>query len=158
MTKKFCDIVFSDECMEFDKKLGYNEVYLESDFRIVKGGSLARNQKAVRSKIDILLDPTSSRGLEFDSAVAQVAHDNDITIAFSLASILDSKGLDRITLLRNIKFVIQLCKKKGAEVALVTGARDVYGVRDPLDLVSLGIMLGLTRPQAVWSVSEAIKK
>jgi len=69
--------------------------------------------------------------------------------------LLETFGLERVGLIRNLKFVIELCKKKNTEIVLISGANDVYGMRTPQDLASVGVMLGLTKPQALWSVSQA---
>lgn len=158
MKRKFYDIVENKECLKLCEKLGFERVFTTREIKIIRGGSLSKNQKIVRTKgVKILLDPTTSRKMEFDSAVAQIAHDKDIAIGFSLDSILNTKGLDRVSLIRNIKFVIELCKKKNAEVILISGAKDVYGMRSPEDLAALGVMFGLTKPQALWAVSKAIE-
>lgn len=149
------DIVFSEEAKKAAEELGFDLVLTEKDLKIVKGGSLDKNQKAVRSHIDLLLDPTTSKGIEFDSAVAQVAADNDITIGFSLDNLMAHEN--NPGLLRNMGFVIELCIKKKADVAIITGAKDKYGVRTPEDLIAIGQLLGLTKPQAQWAISEALK-
>jgi len=158
LKRKAYDVVENKECLKLCKKLGFEKVFTTKEIKIMKGGALSKNQNIVRTKgVKILLDPTTSKKMEFDSAVAQIAHDKDVAIAFSLDSILNAKGLDRVSLIRNIKFVIELCKKKNAEVIIISGAKDVYGMRSPEDLAALGTMLGLTKPQALWSISKAIE-
>lgn len=156
MKRKFYDIVHNKECLRLCEKLGFERVFTDREIKIVRGGTLSKNRKIVRTKgIHVLLDPTTPKKLEFDSAVAQVAHDKDIAVGISLASLLETSGLDRVGLIRNLKFVIELCKKKNTEIVLISGANDVYGMRTPQDLASVGVMLGLTKPQALWSVSQA---
>jgi ribonuclease P/MRP protein subunit RPP1 len=150
------DIVFSEEAKKAADQMGFNIIFTDQDLKIVKGGSLEKNRKAVRSKIDLLLDPTTNKGLEFDSAVAQVAHDNNVAVGFSLDSMI-SQGDKFPGLLRNIKFAVKLCLKKKADIVIITGAKDKYGVRTPKDLIAIGELLGLTRPQAVWAISEVLK-
>jgi len=150
------DIVFSPEAKKAAEDSGFDIVFTDNDLKIVRGGSLEKNQKAVRLKIDLLLDPATPKGMEFDSAVAQVAHDNGVTIGFSLDNLLLHEN-HLSGLIRNINFVVRLCIKKKADIAIISGAKDKYEVRTPEDLVAIGQLLGLTKPQARWAISEALK-
>jgi RNase P/RNase MRP subunit p30 len=157
--KEFCDLlVFDKECVDYGRKLGWTRVVC-GQANVVVGGDLEKNRAAVRRKgVDVLLDPVDERRHEFDTAVAQIAKDNGVAIGFSLASMLRVKGAARARLIRNATFAMTICRKMRVPVVIVSGARNVYGMRAPLDLAAIGEVLGLEPLQAVWAVSEAPSK
>ncbi len=152
--RKYYDIVQCEEARKHEKKLGFEKMLLASELRLKKGGSLEANRKAVRTKTDVLLDPVSPTGLFFDTAVAQVAKDNNVVIAFSLNSLLSLKGVQRVKMLANMQKALGICLKMKNEVMVISHAEDEYGARDALSLVGLGVLLGLSKPQALWVVSN----
>ena len=156
--RDFYDLfVCNEECVAFGQKLGYIKVCF-NELKIERGGTLKLNQKIIRKKgVQILLDPVTSKAKEFDTAIAQVAKDNGVAIAISLAQILDTQGLDRVRLLKNLFHVIKICKKMKNDVVLVSGARNIYELRSPRELASIGVLLGLTEAQALWAISEVPK-
>jgi len=132
-------------------KHGYEKADTKLNF--VKGGSLEKNQKAVRSKIDVLLDPVSQK-MSVDSAVVQIAKDNDITFGITLQQFLETRGFKRIRLIVNYRKVVAMCRKKKVRILLTTGAQEELDMRPPLQLASLGVLLGMTEQQAKWSISK----
>ena len=134
---------------------GFEKVFTFTQLRIKKGGTLELNRKAVRTPTDVLLDPVSAQDKAFDTAVAQLAKDNNISVAFSLRSVLETRGLDRVRILRNIVFAVKICMKMRVNTMIVSGATDSYGLRDPQLLIAFGQLIGLTKAQAEWSISEA---
>ena len=147
------DIVMNKESTEFAQKFGFEKV-LVADGKIVVGGTLEKNRRAVRSKnTKVLLDP-ASESREFDTAVAQIAKDNDVVIAFSISSLLGKRGMDRIRLLKNMQTAVEYCKKAGNQIMIISGARNKYEMRNPKTLVAFGLLLGLTKPQAIWAISD----
>ena len=165
MSRKFYDLLtLSEECVEFGKELGYAKACLqETNFsrkpangkvNIVPAGDLETNRSAVRNSLThVLLDPSEPKS--FDISVANVAQQNGIYVGISLAGILERHGAARIRHLRNMMFVITLCKKAGVGFVIVSGSRNRYGMRTPMDLASIGELLGLTQAQSLWAVSQA---
>jgi len=172
--KKYYDLLtFSKECKSFGEQLGYDQVLFDEvnyqeprkaseikpvkgKVNIVKGGSLEVNRAAVRDKrVQVLLDPVSADKKFFDTAVARIAKDNNITIGVSLASLLDTNGLMKVKLLRNITSMITICNKLSTRVVIVSGARNKWGMRAPQDLASIGSFIGLDEAQSLWTVSQA---
>ena len=115
---------------------------------------MEKNRKAVRQKDSILLDPVLVSKC-FDTAVAQIAKDNNVTIAFSLNSVLSQDGLDRIRILKNIQETIQICLKRKNQIMICSAAKNKNQVRDPLILQGFGNIIGLDLPKAQWALSEA---
>lgn len=176
--RKYYDLLtFDKECPKFGKTLGYEKVlctdvdvnYQElknpkdikaqkEKINIVKGGPFEVNKAAVRKRgVDVLLDPVNVEEHNFDTAIANIARDNGVAIGISLNLILKTQGLNRIRLFRNMRAMLALCLKAGNEIVFVSGAHDTYGMRAPLELASIGILLGLDWPKALWCVSEAPK-
>ena len=170
--REFIDgLVFDGACVEFGKKLGYQRVLFDEiayceprsageikitkgRLNFVRGGELALNQAIVRKKgVNVLLDPIGLKS-EFDTAVGQIAKDYGIFIGISLKNIIETKHAHRPRLLSNLASMVEICKKIGNDMIIVSGARDIYGMRAPEDLASIGPLIGLTRAQSLWAISE----
>lgn len=148
------DIIQKKEILQNAKKLGFENIILSSENFIKKGGNLELNRKIVRTA-KILLDPVSATEKAFDTAVSQIAKDNDVAIAFSLKSVLDAKGLDKARILRNISFAVEICKKMKNTILIVSNATDEYELRDPVLLEAFGQLIGLSEAQSKWAMREA---
>ena len=148
--QKYFDIVFTED----STNLGFEKVFNGKNLKINLGGILEKNRKAVRQKNTILLDPVL-RDKAFDTAVAQIAKDNNVTIAFSFNSLLRQNGLDRVRTLKNIQEAVKICQKMKNNILICSAASDKWEQRDPQVLTGFGTILGLTLPQAKWSLSEA---
>ncbi len=170
--REFYDALVLDKaCVEFGKTLGYHKVLFDEiaysepknagDIKIVRGklnfvrgGELALNQAIVRKKgVNVLLDPIGLRS-EFDTAVGQIAKDHGIFIGISLRNIIETKHAHRPRLLSNLSSMVGICKKMRNDMIIVSGARNVYEMRAPEDLASIGPLMGLTRAQSLWAISE----
>ncbi|MFW5903021.1 MAG: hypothetical protein ACOCTT_03980, partial [archaeon] len=97
MTRKFHDLLtHSKECVEYgEKKLGYHKVhredinYVEKGYKtkkdkinVLKAGDLKRNKKIVRTKnADVLLNPVEPNKRPFDTSIAEIARENNVTVA-----------------------------------------------------------------------------
>ena len=108
-------------------------------------------KQIVRTKGKILLNPPHGT---IDTAVLQVAKDNDITIALSLRQFLEASRYKRAKMATWYRKLMKLALKKRCRILLVTDAKDWQQVRTPLQLASLGSYLGMTPQQAKWSISQ----
>ena len=170
--REFYDaLVFDKACIGFGKTLGYDRVLFDEisyseprtgkDIKIakgrinfVRGGELALNQAIVRKKgVNVLLDPIGLKS-EFDTAVGQIAKDNGVFIGISLRNIIEAKQVHRPRILSNLSSMVGICKKMRNDIIIVSGAKDIYGMRAPEDLASIGTLVGLTRAQSLWSIAE----
>jgi RNase P/RNase MRP subunit p30 len=116
----------------------------------VKGGHVNQNKKTVKFPCDVLLDPHGG----FDTALLQVAKDNDVSVGISLHQFLYSQQLKRVGFMVSYRKLLKLCQKMGVKVLLVSGATNNFEVRPPEQLASMGVFLGLTPKQAKWSISQ----
>ncbi len=151
---KWYDLVRNPELKEEALSLGFDKVFSFEEVNAFEGGSLEKNRKIVRKKKALLVDPVV-KGKEFDSAVAQVAKDNNVTIVFTLKRLLEAHGYERARLLRAEISAIQLCLKKKVNFIICSGAEDEYDLRQPLILSRVGLVFGLTLPKSKWVVGKA---
>jgi RNase P/RNase MRP subunit p30 len=154
--EKILELGFSEAPETKEASLGELPQNLQH-MTFVNGGELGVNRKVVRSPADVLLDAVSTHGVSVDSAVVQVAKDNGVTFAFSLRPFLKHKGHRRIKLLLNARNAVLLAKKMEARILLTSGARNLFEIRNPAQLVAFGTFLGMTHEQAIWSVTEVPK-
>jgi len=122
-----------------------------------KPKSFEDSQKISRKRGAVLLDPFDNSKLFVDVGVLQTCKDHDVSIAISFSEFLDTSSRSRAGLLVNCRKLVQLCKRKKNHLIIVSGATDEYGVRTPLQLEAFGRLLGLTTPQAKWSLTHAQK-
>ena len=143
----------NEKLKEKAKEMGFVKFLSDKDLKIKKGGTLELNRKAVRSKIQVLLDPVSVKK-EFDTAVAQIAKDNKIAIAFSVSSFLKQKGINRVRLLKNMQEAVAICLKKKNSIIICSNAEEENQLKDKEILIGFGTILGMTRNQAKWAVNQ----
>ncbi|OIO28766.1 hypothetical protein COX86_00520 [Candidatus Micrarchaeota archaeon CG_4_10_14_0_2_um_filter_60_11] len=77
------------------------------------------------------------------------AHSVEIPFAFFLNSAKPAKEISRA------RAFVKKIARKGLHYRIVSGASDEYELRSPRDLAAFGILLGLTREQALAAVGES---
>ncbi|AIF68840.1 ribonuclease P [Palaeococcus pacificus DY20341] len=120
----------------------------------VQGGNLRINRFALESKVDALISPELGRkdsGL--DHILARLAAKNNVAIGFSLAPLLRANPYERANILKFMMRNWRLIEKYKAPRFLTTSAENMWEIRAPRDLMSLGIALGMDIPQAKASLS-----
>lgn len=157
------DIVLSDKSklVEFGKRLGYSNVIYYKDLNIAFNDSNAFEDK----RIDLVVSLERSSGRDFmhyrnsglNQVLCKLAKRNNIAIGFNFNDILkDKPNMGRM--IQNIR----LCRKYKVRMVLASFASNVYEMRNPKDLMSFGISLGMTEKDAKDAVSvnirEVIKK
>jgi len=171
----YTDIVLSEKAVAVAKQNGYGTVLCNEvafivpkrpgDIRpvsgkvnVVVGGDEKINQAAVRTKgVDVLLNPVNESEHAFDTATARVAKENGVTIAFSFGTILRTKGVQRVKLLKNFSFAIAIAKKMKANVAIFSMAEDEWTSRSPVDMAAMMKVLGLTEAEALSTIKCDLK-
>ena len=135
--------------------LGFTEVKNLKDFRIVVAEEENAIRKAAEDKnTDILLvqdsgrarDKVSSRDSGLNQVICKLAYDNKIAIGFSFSEVLNSKEKHKIIgrMMQNIR----LCRKYKVKMILASFANNKWEMRAPRDLISFGIVLGMTGKEA----------
>ena len=145
----------SDELKSKASEMGFEKYLSEKDVKVKQGGGLELNRKIIRTKgMQVLLDPVSFKK-EFDTAVAQVAKDKGVSIAFSLNSVLKLKGIQQVLYLRNMKEAVKICLKKKNNIIICSNAMKENELKDANLLVGFALFLGMSLPQAKWSINQA---
>ncbi len=120
----------------------------KADFIAVVGGSANMNKFAVSSNaVDFLIAPAGNGKNEFDTAIAQIASDNQKPIAIPFAQFLNCSGFQRSMLLKNYFFVVKIMKKFRLNALFVSGAKKESELRAPGDFASFANLLGFSREQ-----------
>ena len=135
--------------------LGFTKVFNFNEFKIVEGGDDKKNRKVVEDKnVDILLSPEKTRDRDFmhsrnsglNQVLCKLAKKNDIAIGFDFNLVLNSKNRGEI--LGRMMQNVGLCRKYKNKMVLLSGANNELDMRNPKDLVSFGIVLGMTPKEA----------
>ncbi len=137
------------------------------DALVVNGSSLelvswAANQKSV----DAVFQPFSFENSYLDLSTANVLARNNVFVIIPFEPFLCCSGFKRSQLLKNASFVLKILEKAGVNFLLVSGASKEENLRSVENLVSFGVMLGLSRDKAFRVVkrgfdlflSEKVKK
>jgi len=148
------------ELQSIGGKLGYSKVIHYKNLNIKFG--INRNFFESK-KTDIITsletslekDRTHYRESGLNHVLCKLAKKNKIAIAFNFNNILNAKK--RYPLLGRIMQNIRLCRKYKIPMIIVSFANDRYDMRNPRDLISLGISLGMTPIEAKNGVSKNIQ-
>ncbi|QQG38683.1 MAG: hypothetical protein HYS32_03710 [Candidatus Woesearchaeota archaeon] len=155
------DIVLSDKkrLQEFGRGLGYSKTLHYKIFNI-KFGSNRSFFESKKTEIITNLenhekkDYLNQKNSGLDQVLCKLAKKNKIAIAFNLPLILKNQP----EILGRIKQNIKLCRKYKIPMVLVSFAKDYLDMRNPTDLISLGISLGMTQKEAKEAVSINIEE
>ena len=143
------DIVCSDKLEEFGKKLGYSGIinikelrvgYSAEDFN-KKGMSIITGLEKIER-----VDSLHQRRSGFNQVLAKIAKKNKIALVFNFNDIIDSKKKSQI--MGRISQNIKICRKYKVEMIIASFAKYKYQMRNPSDLMSLFILLGMTPKEA----------
>jgi RNase P/RNase MRP subunit p30 len=121
----------------------------QADFLAVRGGIIQLNKFAVSNKnIDFLLHPVSSKKFEVDTAIARLASQNKVRLAFLFQEFLSVKGVKRSLMFKNAFMAVKLLKKFKGESIIFSGAKEKQAMRALKDLAALNVLLGFSPKQA----------
>ena len=150
---KICKILEKPDSRELNFFKG------KADFIAVRGSSVALNNFAVSNRgIDFLLQPVGSGKLEFDTAIARVAADRAVPIAFLFSEYLNANPFQRSLLFKNSFLAVKLMKRFKANAFFFSGAKEVDELRAVEDLSSFAVMLGFSREQGIRFVKDFAKE
>ena len=91
------------------------------------------------------------RGSGLDNILAKLAHDNNVSIGFSISSLLNSKNKNMIMgrMMQNIR----LCRKYKTKMVIASFSASPYQMRSPHDIISLFAGLGMSSREAKESLT-----
>lgn len=96
-------------------------------------------------------DMMNQRNSGLDEATAKFMAERGMQYIVSFREILSRHGFRRAQLLDRIRQNLALAKKFGVTVSLASGAKDVYGLRSPRDLLSLSPLLDVDKSRKLVS-------
>lgn len=136
---------------ELEKRISRSK----SNLVIVRGGELNRNILE-NKKVDILIDaekiskPDSLhyRNSGLNHVLCKLAYKHDIAIAFNFNDVLRFKGVDRSVLLGRMSQNVRLCRKYKLRMVLASFASNKFELKNLHDLISFGIVIGMTPSEA----------
>ena len=123
---------------------------------IVSGGDYNINRAACEnSKVDILAHPEINRNDSgLDEVCLNAAAQNNVAIEVNFAEILHGFRGTRANILNKIATNIMLCDKLRVPLIVCSGAKSVWDMRDPRELVSILNALDLDLGKAFNAVTS----
>lgn len=125
------------------------------DVLAVHGGDEGINRAAVENpKVDVLLHPGTPKGSGLNHVLAKSASDNNVAIAFDMASLIMLRGGRRVHTLSHFREMLMLARKYDVPFLLTNNASFCYELRAPREMMALTTLFGMERDEAVMALSE----
>ncbi len=130
------------------------------DYIVVSGGDEVANRLAVSDdRVDILAHPSIGRGNSgLDPFTSKKARENSVAVEINLGEVINSRGSQRVAVLRNIKRNVMLSRKYGFELIACTGAKCRYDLRVAAGVSGILKTLGLKELEIRSAMIEAPKR
>ena len=136
----------------------------KADLIVVKG-SFKDRFVLEKTKADIIFnleshgrDSMHYRSSGLNQVLCRFAKANDICIGFSFSSLLKADSFQKAVLIGRIKQNVKLCRKYKAKTIIASFAEKPFQLRNPSDLISFGITLGMHPSEAKKSLLNALEK
>jgi len=111
------------------------------------------NWAAEDRRVDLLtLDP--SKDYKLRETTACIASNSSTSLEIQIAPLLNSSGLIRSKILKAYREAVTTAIDSGMGVVLSSGATHPMGLRSPLAMMHIGMLLGIDRPLVERSVHE----
>jgi ribonuclease P/MRP protein subunit RPP1 len=126
------------------------------DYAVVAGGNYKVNRLAVAEpEVDILAHPDlGRRDAGVDAVVARAAGENKVAIEINLGRIINSSGVGRVHLLRNMKKILMLSRKYGTPLVASTEAKSWLELRGGDGIYQLLKTIGFQKEEAVEAMVD----
>ena len=130
--------------------------YKKVDVLMVEGGNLKINRAACENpRIDILSRPYNNRrDSGINHILAKEAEKNNVIIELCLNDLIKTKGHFRSKTITQFRDIILLSNKFKFNIILTSGAKTIYDLRTPQDMLTLIKSLGLTQKEAEKTLSS----
>ena len=134
-----------------------------ADIIMVAGGDEEINRAASECwEVDVIChpervsgkDPLDQKNSGIDDVMARFMAERGIAIEICLSELLSCYGVVRAQVMGRMRQNIKLGRKYKTPIIITSGAKDIFGMRAPQDLVSLGITLGMDAGMAKKAVSD----
>lgn len=126
----------------------------KTSFVIVQGGSDKLNRSAVETAdVDILSLPLGTKDGGLDHVIAKSAADRDVSLEFDVGSIIRYRGGKRVHAISELEQRLMLARKFKVQMILTSGARSIYDIRGPRELIALASLFGMTKEEATEAMT-----
>ena len=126
------------------------------EYTLIHGGDYNINRLAVADKrVDILSHPDlGRRDSGVDSIIAKTAGENKVAIEVNLGRVINSWGLNRVYVIRNIRRNLMLSRKYGMPLVATTGAKSFIELRGGEGVHHLLRLMGFEEEEAINAMYE----
>lgn len=130
------------------------------DILLAQGGELKMNRAAVETpEVDILTHPSFERNDSgLNHVLMKLAKENNVAIEINFREVLINERKSRSKTIQKMIENVNLAKKIGVPLIICSGALSHWELRDPLELSSFMIELGLKTNEAVGCISKIPEK
>lgn len=104
-------------------------------------------------RVDILIFPYEKHRNFFDQKEASIASESGVAFEVNINSILKATGIRRVITLNLLRKNVELALRKKASIIIASGAKSIYEMRGPRELISLATLTGLNENQADEAIS-----
>lgn len=155
--------ILSPKTPDSVQKMARSALESGADMILVAGGDEEINRAASECwEVDVLChpervsgkDPLDQKSSGIDDVMARFMAERGIAIEICLSELLSCYGVVRAQVMGRMRQNIKLARKYKTPIIITSGARDIYGMRAPQDLYSLGITLGMDAGMAKKAVSD----
>ncbi len=128
----------------------------KANFVIVQGGPDKLNRSAVETTdVDILSLPFGIKDNGLDHVIAKSAADRGIALEFDVGSLIRYRGGKRVHAISELEQRLMLARKFEVHMVLTSGARSIYDIRGPRELIALASLFGMTKEEAIEAMTVA---
>ena len=107
-------------------------------------------------RVDIIVGAEKSKKNDFlhyrnsglNQVLCKLARKNDIAVAFNFNEVLKLKGAGRSQLIGRMMQNVRMCRKYGVRMIIASFATNKFELKNPSDLMSFGMILGMTPKEA----------
>ncbi len=129
----------------------------KTNILMVDGGDLKINRAACENvKVDILSRPYyKRRDCGINHVLSREAAKNNVAIELCFSDLLKSRNSLRSKIMAHFRDIIKLQRKFQFLLLITSGARTVYDLRTPRDIMALYSCLGLKKEEILRAISDS---
>ncbi|MDI9437467.1 MAG: RNase P subunit p30 family protein [Euryarchaeota archaeon] len=142
-----------------DLKRKIQKFRMRTDVLLVHGGDLKVNRAAVEDpRVDVLAHPyRGRRDSGFNHVLAKKAAENNVAVEINIGYLLRNRNHRRQKVLAQFRELVKLKSKFHFPMVITTGARSLYDLRSPLDLMALSKCFGMDKESSFFALSTVPK-
>ena len=127
------------------------------DILIVQGGTVKINRAACEDpRVDIISQPNNKRrDCGLNHILSKEAAKNQVALEISLNSIIQSRYSYRSKLFSHYRDILKLHEKFKFPLIITSGARSIYDLRKPKDIISLTQCFGMKKHDSLNSLTSS---